>query len=312
MNNSRTVDSSSQEIVSQATVRESSLLADIKSLIKIGIINSNLITTFAGFWLALYYTGSSFTDHWITFVLTMLGTAFVIAGGCIINNWFDRDIDPIMSRTKKRPTVTGSMSLSLIKRMGIGVSVAGFIILLFTTLEAALWGAFGWFVYVVLYTMWSKRRYTINTVIGSFSGAVPPLIGWAAIDPGLQLEAIILFLIMFIWQTPHFLALAMKKKDEYKAAGIPMLPVVHGFDMTKRQIVIYVACLLPLPIYLASLGSVFLTIAFALSLGWLILGIAGFFMKDDYKWATWMFVYSLNYLTIMFLMMVLVTLPLPF
>ncbi|MGI8314015.1 heme o synthase [Halobacillus mangrovi] len=314
MDNPRTVESASTEIIGQSksTVRESSLLADIKSLIKVGIINSNLITTFAGFWLALYFTGSSFIDHWLTFLLTMLGTAFVIAGGCIINNWYDRDIDPIMSRTKNRPTVTGTMSLTLIRNLGIGTSLTGFIILLFTTLEAALWGAFGWFVYVVLYTMWSKRRYTINTVIGSFSGAVPPLIGWSAIDPGLQLEAVILFLIMFIWQTPHFLALAMKKKDEYQAAGVPMLPVVHGFNMTKRQIVIYVACLLPLPIYLASLGSVFLITATILSLGWLALGVAGFFMKDDYKWATWMFIYSLNYLTIIFFMMVLVTLPFPF
>ncbi|SFF94862.1 protoheme IX farnesyltransferase [Halobacillus alkaliphilus] len=312
MDNPRTVESASTDMIGQTPVRESSMLADIKSLIKVGIINSNLITTFAGFWLALHFTGSSFIDHWVTFLLTMAGTALVIAGGCIINNWYDRDIDPIMSRTKNRPTVTGTMSLSLIKGLGISTSLLGVVVLLFTTVEAALFGAFGWFVYVVLYTMWSKRRYTINTVIGSFSGAVPPLIGWAAIDPGLQLEAIILFLIMFIWQTPHFLALAMKKKEDYKAAGIPMLPVVHGFEMTKRQIVIYVACLLPLPIYLASLGSIFLIIAFTLSAGWLVLGIYGFFMKDDYKWATWMFVYSLNYLTIMFLMMVVVTLPFPF
>ncbi|WP_226578393.1 heme o synthase [Halobacillus litoralis] len=311
MDNPRTVESASTEMI-RTNTQETTLLADIKSLIKVGIINSNLITTFAGFWLALHFTGTSFFDQWATFLLTMAGTALVIAGGCIINNWFDRDIDPIMSRTKNRPTVTGTMSLSFVRNLGIGISILGFVTLLFTTWQAAVWGAFGWFVYVVLYTMWSKRKYTINTVVGSFSGAVPPLIGWSAIDPGLQLEAVILFLIMFIWQTPHFLALAMKKKDEYKAAGIPMLPVVHGFRMTKRQIVVYVACLLPLPIYLASLGSVFLVTAFLLSFGWLALGIAGFFMKDDYKWATWMFIYSLNYLTIMFFMMVIVTLPFPF
>ncbi|GEN55270.1 heme o synthase [Halobacillus faecis] len=311
MDNPRTVESASTEMI-QTKTNDHSLLADIKSLIKVGIINSNLITTFAGFWLALHYTGTLFFDQWVTFLLTMLGTALVIAGGCILNNWYDRDIDPIMSRTSNRPTVTGTMSLSFIKTLGISVSILGFITLLLTTWQAALWGAFGWFVYVVLYTMWTKRKYTINTVVGSFSGAVPPLIGWAAVDPGLQLEALILFLIMFIWQTPHFLALAMKKKDEYKAAGIPMLPVVHGFNMTKRQIVVYVACLLPLPIYLASLGTVFLITAYVLSIGWLALGIAGFFMKDDYKWATWMFIFSLNYLTIMFFMMVIVTLPFPF
>ncbi|WP_173916593.1 heme o synthase [Halobacillus sp. Marseille-Q1614] len=311
MDNPRTVDSAATQVMN-STVRDTSLLADIKSLIKVGIINSNLITTFTGFWLAVYFTGASFIDQWVTFLLTMIGTALVIAGGCILNNWYDRDIDQLMERTVKRPTVTGSIPINVIKWMGIGVTVTGLIILAFTTLTAALIGAFGWFVYVVLYTMWTKRKYTINTVVGSFSGAVPPLIGWAAIDPGLQLEALILFLIMFIWQTPHFLALAMKKRDDYKAAGIPMLPVVHGFEMTKRQIVVYVACLLPLPIYLASLGSIFLTIAIALSAGWLVLGIAGFFMKNDEKWATWMFVYSLNYLTILFLTMVLVTLPFPY
>ncbi|UOR12958.1 heme o synthase [Halobacillus amylolyticus] len=312
MDNPRTVDSAASQMINKSTVRETSMIADIKSLIKVGIINSNLITTFTGFWLAMYFTGASFTEHWLTFILTMFGTAFLIAGGCIINNWYDRDIDHLMSRTVTRPTVTGTIPLNVIKWMGISVTSLGFIILLFTTVEAALFGAFGWFVYVVLYTMWSKRKYTINTVIGSFSGAVPPLIGWAAIEPGLRLEAIILFLIMFIWQTPHFLALAMRKKDDYKAAGIPMLPVVHGFKMTKRQMVVYVACLLPLPIYLVSLGSIFLGVAFALSFGWLVLGMAGFIMKDDYKWAKWMFVYSLNYLTILFLTMVLVTLSFPF
>ncbi|MFD2925388.1 heme o synthase [Halobacillus naozhouensis] len=312
MDNPRTVESAASYVVSESTVRETSMIADIKSLIKVGIINSNLITTFTGFWLAMYFTGAGFASHWLTFLLTMFGTAFLIAGGCIINNWYDRDIDHIMTRTVSRPTVTGSIPLPVILSMGIGASSIGFIILLFTTIEAALFGAFGWFVYVVLYTMWSKRKYTINTVIGSFSGAVPPLIGWAAVEPGLRLEAIILFLIMFIWQTPHFLALAMKKKEDYKAAGIPMLPVVHGFKMTKRQVVVYVACLLPLPIYLVSLGSIFLTVAFALSIGWLILGLVGFLMKDDYKWAKWMFVYSLNYLTILFLTMVLVTLPVSF
>ncbi|WP_028782646.1 heme o synthase [Thalassobacillus devorans] len=309
MNNTRTVEASSSQVINHSTVSKSSLWADIMSLIKIGIINSNLITTFAGFWLAIYFTGSSFTAHWATFLLTMAGSAAIIAGGCILNNWYDRDIDPIMTRTKTRPTVTGTISLSHIRNMGIVVSALGFLLLLFTTIEAALLGAFGWFVYVYLYTMWSKRRYTINTVIGSFSGAVPPLIGWAAIEPGLRLEALILFLIMFIWQPPHFLALAMKKKEEYKAANIPMLPVVHGFGITKRQMVVYVACLLPLPIYLASLGSIFMIVSSLLTAGWLVLAIAGFKMKDDIKWATWMFLYSLLYLTIIFPLMVIVTLP---
>ncbi|TFJ94530.1 heme o synthase [Lentibacillus salicampi] len=287
-------------------------LAEFKALTKVGIVNSNLITTFAGFWLAIYFTNASFIANWDIFLLTMAGSALVIAGGCIMNNWYDVDIDPIMSRTKDRPTVTGGISLNRVLTTGISSTVLGLVLLMFTTMEAAMIALFGWFVYVVLYTMWSKRKYTLNTAIGSFSGAVPPLIGWAAVDPGLQRMAFVLFLIMFIWQTPHFLALAMKKAKEYKAAGVPMLPVVHGFEITKRQIVVYIACLLPLPFFMASLGTTFVIIATLLNVGWLVMGISGLFMKNHLKWANMIFIYSLNYLTILFLMMVVVTLEFPF
>ncbi|WP_407268126.1 heme o synthase [Radiobacillus sp. PE A8.2] len=305
------IQSTSSARMIQATSKDnhSATWSDYKALIKTGIINSNLLTTFAGFWLALFYTGSTFMQYWDRFLLTMLGTTFVIAGGCILNNYYDRDIDPIMSRTRKRPTVTGSISLSHVLILGIVSTIIGVSLLLLTTIEAAVFGIIGWFSYVVLYTMWSKRRYTINTAIGSLSGAVPPLIGWAAVSPMIHMEAIILFLIMFIWQTPHFLALAMKKSDEYKAAGIPMLPVVHGFSITKRQIVIYVACLLPLPFYLYSLGNIFLIIASISTLGWLIIGIRGFFVKNDLKWAHHMFMYSLYYLMVIFVTMIIITIP---
>jgi heme o synthase len=283
--------------------------ADLKALLKIGIINSNVMTAFAGFWLALYYNGYSFTDNWDIFLFTMVGTALVIAGGCVLNNYFDRDIDPAMTRTKTRATVTGSIPLSYILLLGISFSILGVLLLLLTTVQAAIYGALGWFFYFVLYTVWSKRRYTINTAIGSLSGAMPPLIGWAAVDANLHMAAIIMFLVMFIWQTPHFLALAMKKCDEYKAAGIPMLPVVYGFSITKRQMVVYVACLLPLPFYLFSLGNVFLVLASLLNIGWLVLAVRGFFIKDDLKWAHSMFMYSLFYLTIFFLSMIVITIP---
>ncbi|XKF67569.1 heme o synthase [Virgibacillus necropolis] len=292
--------------------KDMTLFADLKALIKVGIVNSNLITAIAGFWLALHFTNSSFVQNWDVFLLTMAGTALVIAGGCILNNWYDRDIDPVMSRTKTRPTVTGSIALNHVLILGISTTGIGLIFLLLTTVQAAVLGFFGWFTYVVLYTMWSKRRYTLNTVVGSFSGAMPPLIGWAAIDPNLHIVAFVLFLIMFIWQTPHFLALAMKKCEEYKAAGVPMLPVVHGFEFTKRQMVVYTACLLPLPFYLTQLGTTFVVIATLLNVGWLALGISGLFTKKDLKWANMMFIYSLNYLTILFLMMVVVTFDFPF
>lgn len=287
-----------------------SLVQAVKALIKIGIVNSNLITVIAGFWLAIYIHGLTFSEHIGTLIMTLIGSGLVIAGGAILNNWYDVDIDPKMTRTKTRPTVTGLFSLRAVLISGIVTTIIGLgILFLFTNAYAALFAFIGWFVYIVLYTMWTKRKYTLNTIVGCISGAMPPLIGWFAITPELHIVPIGLFLIMFIWQTPHFLALAMKKMDEYKEAGVPMLPVVYGFNITKRQIIVYIACLLPLPLLLTSLGTTFVVIATALNIGWLILAVSGLFVKDDLKWANRIFVYSLNYLVILFPLMVIVTLP---
>ncbi|GIO22331.1 heme o synthase [Oceanobacillus sp. J11TS1] len=308
------VDMTYSELIGNTTISNKQkitvFLTEVKALIKIGIVNSNLITTITGFLVAIALTNSSFSDHWGTFLFTIFGSAFVIAGGCIINNWYDVDIDPKMSRTKTRPTVTGFFSLRTILAIGIIVSVFGLVLLMFTTWYAMLFAFVGWFCYVVLYTIWSKRRYTLNTAIGSLSGAMPPLIGWAAVDPSFHVVPFVMFLIMFIWQTPHFLALAMKKKEEYKAAGVPMLPVVQGMEMTKRQIVVYITCLLPLPVFLLpTMGLTFTIVATILNIAWLVIGFAGLFTEKDMKWANLVFIFSLNYLTILFPLMIIVTLP---
>jgi protoheme IX farnesyltransferase len=280
---------------------------DFLALIKIGIVNSNFITTFTGLWLALYFTQSGFIANLDIVLLTMIGSSLVVAGSCSLNNYIDRDIDHLMTRTKNRPTVTGRMNPKGALYLGLALTVIGTIVLALTTITAAVIGLIGTFTYVVLYSMWSKRKNTLNTVIGSVSGAVPPLIGWSAVDPGLSLIAWILFLIMFVWQIPHFLAIAIRRCEEYRSAGIPMLPVVHGFNLTRRQMVVWVACLLPLPFWLFDLGTGLIVLATLLNIGWLALSIAGFKMKDGIRWATLMFVYSLNYLTILFVSMIIVT-----
>ena len=287
----------------------SSLITDLKSLFKAGVLIANVLPVLTGFWLALHFTEQSFSNNWGVFVLTIVGSTMVMAGALILNNWYDVDIDTIMERTKKRPTVTGNIPLKVVLTLGIVLTIIGFIFLLFTTVEAAIYGFVGWFTYVFLYTMWSKRRYTFNTIIGSVSGAVTPLIGWAAIEPGFHKIPIVLFLIIFIFQMPHTFAIAMKKCKEYKAAGVAMLPVVRGFKITKRQIVVYVACLFPLPFFLSPLGTPFIVIATILNIGWLVASINGFFTKDDLKWAHVIFLYSVNYVTILFVLMILVTLP---
>ncbi|MED0656597.1 heme o synthase [Anoxybacillus ayderensis] len=291
----------------KTTKIQSGVLKDVLAVVKIGIVNSNLITTFTGLWLALHFTGKGFLSNLHTVFFALVGSALVIAGSCALNNFIDRDIDHLMERTKSRPTVSGSVEPKRVLWFGVLLVAIGTFSLLMTTVTAAIIGLVGMVTYVFLYTMWSKRSNTLNTVIGSISGAVPPIIGWTAVDDGFHIVPVILFLLMFLWQPPHFLALAMKRCEEYRAAGIPMLPVVHGFAMTKRQIVIWIVALLPLPFYLFSLGVPFLVIATLLNVGWLALGLAGFKMKDDMKWAKWMFIYSLNYLTILFVTMVIVT-----
>ncbi|UOQ85457.1 heme o synthase [Gracilibacillus salinarum] len=283
--------------------------SELKSVMKVGIINSNTMTAFAGFWLALYYTNTSFLNYWHLLLVTLVGTAFVIAGGCVINNYYDRDIDQVMKRTRNRPTVTGSIYITHVLIIGVALSVIGILILSLASVQTAIFGFIGWFSYVVLYTIWSKRKYTINTAIGSLSGAVPPLIGWSAVDPDLHGVAWILFLLIFIWQTPHFLAIAMKKEDEYRNANIPMLPVVYGVKITKRQMLVYIICLLPIPFLLHEIGLIFVILATLLNIGWLALSIKGLYMKDDKKWSNQMFIYSLLYLTIVFLSMIIITFP---
>jgi heme o synthase len=287
----------------------SNIMTDLKLLFKANVLFANVLPVFAGFWLALHFTNTSFTANLDLFFLTIFGSTMVMAGALALNNWYDVDIDTVMDRTKGRPTVTGNISLNAVLTIGIALSVLGQILLLFTTVEAAIYSFVGWFTYVFLYTMWSKRRYTINTVIGSISGAVTPLIGWTAIAPGFQRVPMILFLILFIFQMPHTFAIAVKKYKEYKAAGVAMLPVVRGLAVTKRQMVIYITCLFPLPFLLTMLGTTFMVIATLLNVGWLVVSISGFFTKDDLKWAHVNFLYSVNYITILFLLMVIVTLP---
>jgi protoheme IX farnesyltransferase len=266
------------------------------------------MTAFTGVWLALSFNEESLWTSIAPVLFVMLGTALVIAGGCSLNNFIDRDIDPLMDRTQERPSATGTMRGKTVLIMGLALSVTGLISLLAASATAAAFGLLGLLVYVLVYTMWLKRNYSINTVVGSIAGAVPPIIGWAAIDPSLNSPVPwIMFLVLFLWQPPHFLALAMKRVEEYRRAGIPMLPVIAGFEITKRQMIFYVAALVPASLLLYSIGPVYMVGALILSFTWLGLAIYGLLVKNTIKWARIMFVYSLNYMTLLFLIMIIST-----
>lgn len=278
---------------------------DFLTISKTGIVISNLITTFTGIWLALTFNEYAFFDYIMTIIYALIGTALIIAGGCCFNNYIDRDIDQLMERTQERPSATGRLDERQVLWAGIAMSILGTMSLMLAHYAAAILGLIGLFVYVVVYTWWLKRTHSLNTIVGGISGAVPPMIGWAAIDPSLSTGIPwLLFMVMFLWQPPHFLALAIKRVEEYRKAGIPMLPVVAGFEFTKRQMTTYVLVLFPVSLLLYELGAIYLIAAIVLGLGWIAVSLYGFYMKDTIKWARIMFVYSLNYMTIMFIVMV--------
>lgn len=288
-----------------ADLETTSFVKDFLALIKIGIVNSNLVTTFTGLWLAFQFSNRHFLDELDLMFYTLFGAALIIAGSAAMNNFIDRDIDPIMSRTKSRPTVTGRFKPTAVLSVALTFLVVGEILLFMASVSAGVWGLAGIISYVVLYTMWSKRKHVSNTIVGSISGAIPPVIGWAAVEPTLGWGALSLFLIMFAWQPPHFYALAMKRTEEYRAAGIPMLPVIKGFAHTKRSMLLWILVLFPLPFLLMELGTWFLVLATLLNIGWLVLALKGFKAEDDLKWAKGMFIYSLNYMTIIFVSMII-------
>lgn len=279
---------------------------DFTELVKIGIVNSNTITAFTGMWLAFQLNGISFMQNMNIVIFTIIGSALIVAASGAFNNVYDRDIDGAMERTKDRPTMTGKISGSRAMIIASVLGIVGTMLLFMTTWQAGVIGIAGVFLYAVVYTMWAKRHLVSNTIIGSFSGAVPPLIGWYAVTPHFSWVPIMLFLVMFCWQPPHFYAIAIRRVEEYRAAGIPMLPVVKGFERTRISMLIWVVFLTILPFFMTALGPVYVVLATVLNLGWLALGLYGFKMKDITKWATWMFIYSLNYMTILFVAMVVI------
>ncbi|MEE1108085.1 heme o synthase [Macrococcoides canis] len=291
------------------TVERRLTFKDVKAIVKLGLVQGNLIPAFAGAFIAIMLSGRSFLSS-IPELLTMLfGTTLIMAGSCALNNFYDQDIDSIMPSKQNRPSVTGKVSAASILQLSFVLMVVGEILLFMINIETGIIGFLGIFGYVVLYSVWSKRHLVSNTIIGSFPGAIPPLVGYAAIEPSLSSTAWMLFVIMFIWQPAHFYALAIKRSEEYALAGIPMLPSVKGFKRTRLAMLFWVLLLLPTPFFMQELGTVFIALASVLNLGWLLLAISGFRSNvKENKWAMTMFVYSLNYLMIFFVMIVVVTL----
>lgn len=285
---------------------ESATWRDFIALTKPGILRSNLIATFAGFWLASHWH----LQYGVMFI-TLLGTMLVMASSCVFNNYFDRDLDTKMARTQNRALPTGKMLPRTVLIYAIVLGIVGLGLLFgFSGVLAGVFGIIGMIVYVVVYTLWLKRTSTWSTSVGAISGAMPPLIGYVAASGQVDMGAILIFAMLFLWQPPHFWALGIRRKEEYRNAGFPLLPVVKGVRRTKFQMIPYLVLLIPIPILMYMYGYTgiwFLIIGEILSLGWLYYGLQGFRAKDDDVWAKKVFLFSINYLTINLIVIILAT-----
>ncbi|GAA3409233.1 heme o synthase [Paenibacillus hodogayensis] len=282
---------------------------DFIQLAKPGILFSNIITAFGAYWVAWGNSGKDF--DFLLLLYAMLGTVLVMASGCVLNNYLDRDLDTKMSRTSKRALPTGILDPKVVFWYGITLGAAGLSVLcLLVNPLSALLGVVGLLVYVLIYTAWLKRTSTLSTTIGAISGAMPPVIGYCAVTGQLDIGAWILFGILFLWQPPHFWALGIRRKEEYRAAGFPLLPVVHGNELTKMHMLRFLVMLVPVSLLLYAygyVGEIYLVAAIALGLAWTLIGLAGFRTKDDDNWAKRMFVFSINYLPLLFIVMIIDT-----
>lgn len=260
-------------------------------LTKPGIVTGNAINVVAGYLLA---AGTHIKI--VTLIAVTLGLSLVIASACIFNNYLDRSIDLKMKRTRRRALVTGEIPVAIALIYGLILGFVGVAVLaIFTNLTALLVAAFGFFAYVVLYSL-AKRRTSWGTIIGSLSGATPPVVGYGAVTNQLDAGALILFLILVFWQMPHFYAIAIYRRQEYKAAGIPVLPLGKGMATTKKHIIFYQLGFLLAVTALTVFGYAgysYLVLGLGFGLAWFKYGLKGFSASNDDLWARQLFGFSL-------------------
>ena len=273
---------------------------DYVALTKPRVISLLLLTTVATMFVA------DTAPRFSTILLTMIGGYLAAGGAGAINHYLERDIDAHMSRTSRRPLPSGRIDPRSALLFGIALGAASFLLFaLAVNLLAALLAMAGLLAYVFVYTLWLKPATPQNIVIGGAAGAVPPLVGWAAATGSLDPSAFYLFAIVFYWTPPHFWALSLLIKDDYAKTGIPMLPVVHGEEETRRQIALYallLSAVTVLPIAGGLFGLVYGIAAAVLDVT--LLGLCTrLHRRADRRSALVLYLYSLLYLALLFVAM---------
>jgi len=270
---------------------------DYIALLKPRVMSLVVFTGFAGLVVA---PGNL---HPLLAVVAVLCIALSAGAAGAINMWYERDIDALMERTRKRPIPAGRIAPNKALAFGVTLNLLPILLMgLAINWVAAALLAFASGFYIFVYTIWLKRRTPQNIVIGGAAGALPPMIGWAAVTGSVSLESLVLFLIIFMWTPPHFWALALYREGDYAKAGVPMLPVVAGPAETRRQILIYTLLLVPLsfaPVALGTAGLVYGAAAATVGayLLWLALQIVR--TRSD-RAARRMFGFSILYLFVLF------------
>lgn len=261
------------------------------SLAKPGIIYGNALTASGGFFLA-----SQGAINFGLFLAMLAGISLVVASGCVFNNYIDRRIDALMERTKNRALVREVISGRAAIAYGIFLGVLGVFILAWgTNFLATGLALVGFFFYVVMYSLW-KRRSVYGTVIGSVSGAVPPVVGYCVFSNNFDAGAAILFMIVVLWQMPHFYAIALRRMKDYASASIPVLPLKKGAYVTKVTMLSYIAAFIVATLMLWVFGYAgypYLWVMMVFGGAWLLLCVRGFSAPDDTQWARTMFTFSL-------------------
>ncbi|WP_196062947.1 MULTISPECIES: heme o synthase [unclassified Serratia (in: enterobacteria)] len=269
---------------------------------KPGIIFGNLISVVGGFLLA-----SKGSIDYPLFLATLLGVSLVVASGCVFNNYIDRDIDKKMERTKNRVLVKGLMAPSVSLVYATLLGIAGFALLYIAANPLAMWLAvMGFVVYVGVYSLYMKRHSVYGTLIGSLSGAAPPVIGYCAVTNEFDAGALILLAIFSLWQMPHSYAIAIFRFKDYQAANIPVLPVVKGISVAKNHITLYILAFMIATLMLTLggyAGYKYLIVAAAVSVWWLGMALRGYKAENDSVWARKLFVFSIVAITSLSVMM---------
>jgi heme o synthase len=280
--------------------RTRQLVGDYIELTKPKVQSLLLLTTIA----TMYVAGDPSP---LLVLLTCVGGYLSAGGAGAVNHWFDRDIDAQMARTATRPIPSGRVAPRAALAFGCTLAALSLIELSLAVNPLAAALSFSGFLgYVFVYTVWLKRRTPQNIVIGGAAGAVPPLVGWAAVTGSVSFTAVILFSIVFFWTPPHFWALSLLMKDDYEKVGVPMLPVVRGEGETRRQILLYSVLLYAvtqLPFCAGGFGTIYLVASLTLGLGF-IAGAVRLYRRADRRSALQLYLFSLAYLALLFCSMV--------